>query len=120
VTPEVSAHLGAGAHLDAAGNVSVTAELDNSVPGAPSSDGTGAITSVDTSTDQLGVGLPLQTGDVVQYDANGGTDIGGLQSGRDYNVLGVPGSTSAIQLGNAFNASTIDPNTDTITFATPH
>jgi len=73
----------------------------------------------------------LQTGDVVVYDPEGNTSIGGLTTtftdnttspatvtARPYNVISL--GANDLALGSQFDGSSIDPATDTLTFQTPH
>ena len=123
VTPTVSATVGAGTHLKAAGSAKVAATYQPS--GAPPST---QIIAVDTLADTLKIdlGLHLGDGDVITYDP-GSSPIQPLQpytTFRNYPVIVVSSDTAAhtslIQLGAIFSASAIDPVTDTIHFASAH
>ena len=125
VTPTVSATVGAGTHLKAAGSAEVIATYHPS--GAPPST---QIMHVDTIADtlQVDLGLHLGDGDVITYDP-GPLAIQPLQPftdvpARNYPVIVVSSDavahTSLIQLGAAFSASAVDPITDTIHFASAH
>src|SRR6185437_9164599 len=50
----------------------------------------------------------------VTYSAQGGTPVGGLQNGLNYNVIVVNGTS--VQLGSLFDGSQIDTATGTIAF----
>ncbi|HMJ85049.1 MAG TPA: hypothetical protein VK504_17830, partial [Vicinamibacterales bacterium] len=81
---------------------------------------------MDLGADTLGFTYALPTGSVVRYIAPAGSEIGGLESGREYNVLNVPSGqpnvpSQKIRLGNAFDAAgAVNALNDTITFAAPH
>jgi hypothetical protein len=116
VNPTVSAYVGTGSQVQAGGNVSVNAQLTPNTGNSAPSD---VIQSADPTTDNLGFNYPLATGDTVVYHAPAGQPpIGGLQDGREYNVISV--GTGLIQFGSTFNAGTVDPARGTITFSTPH
>ena len=91
------------------------------------------IVASDDGTDTLHVDdHGLTTGDVVVYDNNGQTAVGGLEAAivsglpapndkfyREYNVIATGEDT--LSFGAIFTGvSDIDPDTDIITFASPH
>src|SRR6266540_2244552 len=119
-----------GARLDAGGLIEISATHnrapshgDNTFDGGPLNPATGGVdTSDDPGGNSITFAVPhgLSTGDAVAYDARGLTPIGGLTDGRQYGVVVPAGNTVTVQLGAAFTGLAVNPDTDTITFGTPH
>ena len=115
--PTVEAYIDTGTVIDATGDVSVNALLDNQPSAqAPSNE----ITGVDAANNTINFTFPVNDGDVVRYVVNSGSQIGGgLQNGREYGVL-VDQADVSIKLGNRFDATKVVANTDVITFEGNH
>ncbi len=125
-TPTISATLFDGAIVSASRDLNVKAEHRKAETSAAPTDtiqdrnDDADNVAVDLSTDTVDFAYPLSTGDTVVYDSpTAASAIGGLTDGRTYNVIVVnPGKT--IQFGNNFDAATIDPLRDVLTFSQPH
>ncbi|HZM79421.1 MAG TPA: hypothetical protein VFC19_27135, partial [Candidatus Limnocylindrales bacterium] len=121
----VEVTVATGSRLEAGDLIEISA-THNRTP-VPGSQGTfDGATGVDPSNGPTGnsitfaVAHGLTTGAVVTYDSHTQQPVGGLANGREYGVIVPAGSTVTVQLGAAFNGASVDPATDTITFATPH
>jgi hypothetical protein len=120
-TPDVDASIGASATVTAGRNVVVRAEGKAEATGAPPSD---QFTNADVNlaNDSIDFDYALSPGEIVTYENNGNTSIGGLGDGREYGVLrGTPvAGGSQLTLGASFAGSGVNDAYDTITFAVPH
>src|SRR3954454_10997605 len=120
VSPIVDAYIGlAGAasptEIRTKGSIKVKAELLKDATGTVPSD---AITDVDATLDTITFSFPgVNEGDIVRYSTTNA--IGGLHNGAEYTVLN-SGVTGEIRLGSLFDATKVDPLTETITFVAPH
>ncbi len=131
VTPDVTAYIGSGSLIEA-GSVNVSAIAKPAIqPGQPDYH----IEAVGDAEDTLTVSNHnLQTGDVIEYKTDT-TEIGGLDqtytdaegetSARQYSVIYVDDDTIALGAGftvdpNAIDFGVVNPDYETITFATPH
>ncbi len=131
VTPDVTAYIGSGS-LIKAGSVNVSAIAKPAMqPGQPDYH----IEAVGDIEDTLTVSNHnLQTGDVIEYKTDfieiGGldqtyTDAEGETSARQYSVIYVDDDTIALGAGftadpDAIDFGVVNPDNETITFATPH
>jgi hypothetical protein len=101
--PTVDADVSSSTVIAAGGDVTVSALQNTTQPGA--SNGTfDAATDVNSQTQTITFsGFDgLVTGDSVTYQSNGSQAVGNLTSGDSYDVIVVPGSSDAIQLGATF------------------
>lgn len=116
--PAVTASIGSGTTIVATGDVLVEAFLDDQPVGAPPSD---HIQGINANDDTIGFSYPVSTGDVVQYqNQSGGSDIGGLENNRTYNVL-AENNGAIIKLGNLFDAgAAVDEAANVIIFESFH
>ncbi len=131
--PTVNAYIGTGSAVNAAGNVTITAESEAQPTGPALGNTFNPATAVSLTNDTITFpSHGLVTGDVVTYSANGSTPIGTpggpLRNGEfgvidvDSNVLmlgatftGAPANTGAV-----FNPQNgVDPNRAVIRFASP-
>ncbi len=117
VSPTIQATIHDNTHIDAGGNVVVNAKQGNPVALL---DGAFKLDNVSRGADTIQFDQPpaVDTGDSVIYDNGGGTSIGGLQSGRSYNVI-VDG-VKKLKLGDEFDAANVDSASDVIRFDNPH
>ena len=127
--PSISVSVGDSAHVTA-GTITVDATHNTTTP--EYSDGsfhgtTGVDTGDGASGNRITFSLAhgLSSGQLITYENNGTTSIGGLTDGRSYSVLvpvadtGVDPSRS-LQLGSVFDGSAVDSATDEIRFAGEH
>ncbi len=121
VQPQIQASVGQGSAVAAGGNIDVLVQNGESAPIANGNfQGNAALSGLNeilfAQTGALQVTL-LDTGDQVVYHANGGQVIGGLTDGRTYDVIA--NTPNTVQLGQVFDASTVNSDTDTISFTAP-
>ncbi|RUY91989.1 hypothetical protein, partial [Mesorhizobium sp. M7A.F.Ca.CA.001.10.2.1] len=130
VSPTVASSIGAGAVINATGDILVEASA-SPIPGVQP---TYEIVDVDGTANTITVnGHGLVTGDTVEYDAgSGGAVIPGLNwpdpddsaVNRQYSVINVVNAgvtdPNTLYFGSVFNAADIDPNTEIIEFAGGH
>ncbi|MFO0878369.1 MAG: hypothetical protein U0840_13595 [Gemmataceae bacterium] len=117
VKPQVLAYIGQDAKVTAGGNLGVFAEAG--VPAPTLGDTFTPGTAVDPAEETIV--FPdhgLDTGDVVLYDNQGNTSVGGLTSGQLYPVLRVDGDR--IRLGANFDGALVNNTRDTIVFRDTH
>ena len=117
ISPQVDAYIGA-ASVTAGGAVIVKSESGEvgSLPGLSFDAGTGFDAAANTITFDEPHGLA--SGDVVRYDAQGGTPLGGLNDGDLYVVTRV--SDITIRLGLPIDASNINDETASLGFDRTH
>jgi Ca2+-binding RTX toxin-like protein len=127
--PVISVSVGDSARITAG---TITVDATHNISSPVYSDGTfNGFTNVDTSDGPSGnritFSLPhgLSSGQLVTYENNGTTSIGGLTDGRRYSVI-VPESGSSVdgrfslQLGTAFDGVSVDDASDEIRFIGDH
>lgn len=120
-TPDVDASIAGGTTVTAGRHVVVRAEGKADATGAPPLD-TFTNADVNLNNDTIDFDYALSPGEIVTYENNGNTSIGGLGDGREYSVLrGTPvAGGTRLTLGASFAGSGVNNAYDTITFAVPH
>ncbi|WP_367889442.1 hypothetical protein [Humibacter ginsenosidimutans] len=116
--PTVNLSIGQGAQIYAGGTITATAQQNTQAPPSSNSSQFDGSSGVNTATNVITLSAPhsFTTGSTVTYSAQGGTPVGGLHDGLNYNVIVLGDDT--VQLGSLFDGAQIDTSTDTIAFGT--
>ncbi|MEH2109077.1 DUF4347 domain-containing protein [Nostoc sp.] len=115
--PNIDTHVGTDVVINA-NNISVQSRLGKPVSTEDTSFNPANAVNNAKDTINLGKDSGLQTGDQIVYLNGGGTDIGGLANGTNYQVIKVDDQT--IKLGSEFDASKINVQANTIEFSRNH
>ncbi|MDZ7965043.1 MAG: DUF4347 domain-containing protein [Nostoc sp. DedSLP03] len=115
--PNIDTHVGTDVVINA-NNITVQSRLGKPVSTEDTSFNPANAVNNAKDTINLGKDSGLQTGEQIVYLNGGGTDIGGLANGTNYQVIKVDNQT--IKLGSEFDASQINVQANTIKFSYNH
>ncbi|MBL8873221.1 MAG: hypothetical protein JNK90_25805, partial [Planctomycetaceae bacterium] len=121
VKPTVSLNVDSGMAINAGGALTLKAQHGQAP--VTYSDGTfnaGSNTAVNVADNTIGFGAShgLQTGDNVEYRANGGTPVGGLQDGRRVGIIKV--DDQKLAFGTEVLSTSVSTARDEIRFPAQH